>query len=341
MSRYDFCSPITIAFYMIRLAVLGVFMPLSASAVVIFSDTFEAYQAGDVTCTTLQSTSGYTFCRELPDRVANPSNISIASSVPGSNDTLPSGSRAMRMYTNGMTLQSDGGVLVSGSDNYIPANAWWQVAMYVNNFGNEVTIAGNRPMKLFYPCNADYPCNTNYFLIETSTSNSYNPFNSSTLLSPTNGDMWLTTRDNTLGTVNWAGAPPGDESKLGQTNLSERIRPNRWNIIRCHTDFTVISSGKIDCWIGPKGGALTHVLSWHGGTPVAGQAFTWTVPEARGHRSLFWPSTVPANATIGTVLYMYFDDFYLATSESDLPNYSSGPPNPSPRPSPPSGLRIL
>jgi len=319
------------------LVALGVLVPFSASATVIFSDTFEAYSTGDVACTTLQSTSGYTFCREQPTRTDNPSDISIASSVPGSNDTLPSGSRVMRVYTNGMTLQSDAGVQVSGSDNYIPTDAWWQVAMYVNNFGNEVTVAGSRPMKLFYPCNAEYPCNTNYFLIETSVTSSYVPFNSTALPSPSNGDMWLTSRDNTQGTVNWAGADPGNENKLGQTNLSERIRPNRWNIIRCHSDFRIPSSAKLDCWIGSKGSALTHVLSWHGGTPVAGSAFTWTVPSARGHRSMFWPSTIPANNTIGTVLYMYFDDFYLATSESDLPNYSAGS---DPPPAAPVGLLV-
>jgi hypothetical protein len=301
------------------LVALGVLAPLSASATVIFSDTFEVYSVGDVTCATLQSTTGYSNCREDPDRTINPSDISIVSSVPGSNASLPSGSHAMRVYTNGMTEQSDAGLQLPGAAA-MPADSWWQVAMYVNNFGDEVTIAGSRPMKLFYPCNADYPCNTNYFLIYTSVETSYNPFNSSALSVPSNGDMWIESR-NMEGTVNWAGADPGDENKLGQTNLSERIRPNRWNIIRCHANFTNTSSGQLDCWIGPKGSALTHVLSWHGGTSVEGYSFTWTVPQARGHQSLFWPSTVPANNANGTVLYMYFDDFYLATSENDLPVY--------------------
>ena len=47
---------------------------------------------------------------------------------------------------------------------------------------------------------------------------------------------------------------------------------------------------------------------------------------------MFFPSTVPANNAIGTELYMYFDDFYLATSEGDLPSYSTdalGPAAPS------------
>ncbi len=316
------------------LVALGVLAPMSASATVIFSDTFEANPVTNVTCAMLQATNGYTFCRE-----GGTSDISIVSTIPGSNVPLPSGSRAMRVHTNGMTVQSDAGVVVSGSANYIPANAWWQVAMYVNNFGNEVSVAGSRPMKLFYPCNAPYPCNTNYFLIETSVTSSYEPFNSTALSVPSNGDMWLVSRDNMQGTVNWAGADPGNENKLGQTNLSERIRPNRWNIIRCHSDFTIPSSAKLDCWIGPKGSPLTHVLSWHGGTPVAGSAFTWTVPEARGHLQMFWPSTIPANNATGTVLYMYFDDFYLATSVNDLPNYSGGSGDVTP-PVAPVGLRL-
>jgi hypothetical protein len=323
------------------LVALGVLAPLSVSATVIFSDNFEANSAGDITCATLESTNGYTFCREDPDRATNPSSISIAASIPGSNVPFPSGSRAMRVFSDGLTLQTDAGVLVSGSTNYIPANAWWQVAMYVNNFGNEVTIANTRPMKLFYPCNASYPCNTNYFLIETSVPTSYEPFNSTTLPVPSNGDMWLISRDNMMGTANWTGASePGNADKLGQTNLSERIRPNRWNIVRCHSDFRIPSSAKLDCWIGPKGSALTHVLSWHGGTPVAGYAFTWTIPEARGHQSLFWPSTVPAGGSTGSRLYMYFDDFYLATSESDLPNYSGNPGGDVTPPVAPVGLRI-
>lgn len=309
---------------------LGV--PVSAHAAVIFSQTNESFTAGD-SCTELTA-SVYTYCRQSGAGHANsPETVTIATSIPGYSGPMPSGSKVIRVWTDAINEQADAGVGIGDAgnatyDNYIPADAWWQVAIYINNYGAEVPAnLVDRPMKLFYPCADNYPCGSatygGYFLIETARHTSYEPHNSTALSADTTGAMWIVSRDNTEGTPNYTGAAPGDENKLGQTNLSEWLKPNRWNILKCHTNFTNTSAASLECWLGPMGGAMTKIMSWVGGVAVEGSAFSWTVPRATGHRQMIVPSTQPANNTFPQTLYTYYDDFTVATTEADLPTYGA------------------
>ena len=301
-----------------------------AQAAVIFSQSFDGMTTQSV-CATIASEGGFNDCREDESHPHAPGDVSIVESIPGYSGSMPSGAKVMRVHVDANTAQGDAGVQIAGGTiDYIPPDSWIQFAMYVNNFGSElVSNLQNRPMKLLYPCKGSYPCGTDsragYFMLQTSTGDSYAPFQDVSLDNNTTGDMWLLLRDNTEGTPAWMGyAAPGDRNKLGQTNLSERIRPNRWNIIRCHMNFTNTAAASAECWIGAKGSALTKVMEWIGGTTVEGESFTWTIPDATGHRYAWLPSTQGAGSTeYPQETFLYFDDYYVATTEGDLPTYTA------------------
>lgn len=301
-----------------------------ANATVIYSQSFESFADND-TCTQLV-TGQITFCRGTGTVGANTNLITVENAVPGYASTFPSGSKVMRDYVNAVDAQGDAGILIgdpdsAGYDNWLPSVVWIQFAMYVNNGGGEVTATTDRPMKLVYPCRLSYPCNTNYFLLETTRNSSHAPFCDASLSATTDGNMWLVMRDSSTfvgqGSASYPSSCSGVTDALGQTNLTERIRPGRWNIVRVKADFSDASSAKFDVWLGPMGAALTQVMSWHGGTPVAGQSFTWTVPSVSGHRAMWIPSTQPANNAVGATHYFYYDDIYIATAEADLPTYTT------------------
>lgn len=310
------------------LLVLLLGMSHQVHATVIYSQTFESFADND-TCTQLV-TGEITFCRGTGTVGANTNLITVENAIPGYTSSFPSGSKVMRDYVNSVDAQGDAGILIgnpdsSGYDDWMPSVVWIQFAMYVNNGSGEVTSTTDRSMKLVYPCRQSYPCQTNYFLLETVRNTSHAPFCDTSLSATTDGNMWLVMRDSSTfvgqGSASYPSSCSGVTDALGQTSLTERIRPGRWNIVRVKADFSDTASAKFDVWLGPIGSTLTQVMSWHGGTAVEGQSFTWTVPSAAGHRAMWIPSTQPANAATGATHYMYFDDVYIATSESDLPTY--------------------
>lgn len=325
----------------VLLAVLALLMASPAEATVIWSQTFESYSAGDSCTEILAGDSDITDCRQHDDQEAgtnNPSSVFIRTSIPGYSGSFPSGSNVMRVFTQSISEQADSGIAIgdSGSalyDNYIPNNVWIQFAWYINNTGAETTVTVNRVLKLIYPCDRPFPCQTgdpvsnNYWLLQcTRGSNSYAPFYDTALTSDTDGDCYLTFRDNAANVSSpyWPGTgSSGIENYLGQTSLSEWIKPGRWNIVRLHFDFSNASGARVDAWIGPMGSALTQVMAWHDDESVEGTTFTWDFTGSGGHRSIWIPSTQPANNTTGNTHYMYYDDIYVATSESDLPTYTA------------------
>ncbi|MEQ1794891.1 MAG: hypothetical protein ABL970_11940 [Nitrospira sp.] len=310
------------------LLTVAIAMPATAWATVIKSDDFESYTTGDVDCADMLA-GGWDGCKELP--VArypdNPSDISIVTSISGHRGDMCSGSKAVRMYADARRQQTDitlrtGTGDLEKYDNYIPAVAWFQVCLYINYSGPELSTTTGRTMKFFYPCAVRYPCRDNYWLLEMGTT-SYHPFWASHG-DPSGGNLYIASQAKTAGDPYWASGPRENRHKLGQTSLAEWIKPNRWNVLRCKTDFSNPEAAQLDCWIGAKGAALTNVMSWHGGTPVEGTDFTWTLPSAKGSRALSIPTTVPASNRSGPELFMYLDDFMIATSEKDLPDYSHG-----------------
>jgi hypothetical protein len=310
--------------------ILTLFVALegTAWARVIKSDDFEGYPSGDVDCSDMLA-GGWNSCKEAPTAryPENSSDISIVTSIPGYSGAMCSGSKAMRMYADARIKQTEVHVGNSSGDpkghnNYIPAVAWFQVCVYINYSSSELSTTLGRTMKFFYPCSDIYPCRDNYWLLEMGT-NSYNPFLASHG-DPSRGNLYISSQARTTGDPYWASGAQENRHKIGQTSLAEWIKPNRWNVLRCRTDFSDITAAKLDCWIGAKGAVLTNVMSWHGGTPVEGSDFTWTIPVAKGSRTFRIPTTVPAPNRSGPEIFMYLDDFIIATSEDDLPDYSHG-----------------
>lgn len=237
----------------------------------------------------------------------------------------------MRMYADARQQQTDV-TLRTGSgesekyDNYIPPVAWFQVCLYLNCSVAELSTTTGRTMKFFYPCASIYPCHDNYWLLEMGT-NSYNPFWASHG-DPSDGNLYIASQAKSTGNPYWAGGPQENRHKLGQTSLAEWIKPNRWNVLRCKTDFSNMKAAQLDYRIKAKGSVLTNVMNGHGGTAVKGSAFTWTLPSAKASRVMSIPTTGPAPNRSGPETFMYLDDFIIATSEDDLPDYSGGAQEP-------------
>lgn len=314
-----------------------------AHAAVIYSQTFDGFTVGDECTELLAGDATLTGCRYDSDFVTAPdiSYLQVASSVPGSSASLPSGNRILKSRVYTATVQGDVELAIGDSSSaayngYIPADVWFQVALYINNTGSEVTnITANRPMKFWYPCtNGAYPCQSggsyNYFLLQTIKNTSGAPFCDTSLNSVTDGSMYLFLRDNdpTNSSPAWAGNGPVcglPDNYLGQTSLTEYIRPGRWNIIKVHANFTSASGANFEAWIAPLGGSFTKVMNWISGTTIEGYNFTWTYSAGDGsHRAVALLTSHPVNVSTGVDSYMYLDDYYVATSEADLPVYSAG-----------------
>jgi hypothetical protein len=125
----------------------------------------------------------------------------------------------------------------------------------------------------------------------------------------------MTTVDPFATMINYYGASEEcNRFKLGQTDISEYIQPNRWTLVKLHFD-TSTTSGAYEAWIKPQGGEWIKVAEWIDGvTPD----FSWTIPAeiVGGHNVLRIPTTVDTYDS-----WLYLDDFVIAASESDLPVY--------------------
>jgi hypothetical protein len=201
-------------------------------------------------------------------------------------------------------------------NNTIPANVWFQFWHYTNYYGSQLTHVESRH-KWIYPCDGPYPCHTNKWLLSLSA-NTYNPLNQRPYGDPTaGGEAFLIVRDNTVGNINYSLAASYDANKLGQSRSDVLLVPNRWNLVKIHFDTSDPTSGKWEAWIKPQGGQFTKVAEWIGGvTPN----FTWTLPQAGGHRVFRIPTTIGWTDGGGDAWY-YIDDFAMARSEAGLPQY--------------------
>jgi hypothetical protein len=228
--------------------------------------------------------------------------------------------------TRALCINSLAGTLATQTDFYlqygdeqappdtVPGNVWLQFWIYPNRSGSEQTGYHSRE-KFIYPCDGPYPCNSGKW-IWLLASSSYEPFNEAAGA----GDAFIVSRDNQVGTVSYSLAAPENVSKLGQTDTSELIAPNRWTLVKIHYD-TSTPNGTYEAWVRPLGGSFIKVAEWiHGTTP----SFSWDIPPENvgGHRVLRMPTTMPANAVTGTEdAWLYMDDFAIATAESALPTY--------------------
>lgn len=318
----------------------------SAMAQVVIMDDFE-YAAANADdngrcdpAFTSGAGGGWHHCSQSDSGDSNPCTLETVTTIPGYSGPMPSGSRALRLHSNAIVAQSDcwlGIGDVNSPENLVPANVWIQFGQYINYdaASGERSDLLSRSWKMLYPCNdADgYPCNSSgYWLMQMGASVTWPNTPGAPQGLPSPGHGYLLLRDNTAGSPHWTGASGGGESHMSQTSLAAHAEPNRWNIIRCNFNTSNASAAEAHCWIAPGlGQPFIKVMQWVHGQNVAGRPFTWTVPVARGHKYIRWPTTHPSGNTWGQEVFVYYDDFTIANRESDLRTYGGTPAPLAPR----------
>ena len=207
-----------------------------------------------------------------------------------------------------------------GSENEpsgtIPADVWFQFWMYTT--GGMTGGFTRSQNKFLYPCRGSYPCQDLSWLQSLGTF-SANPHwvelsNDSEPLP----DVFL----RLLGT-DAAWTPGFDaEQEFGHTDTSELILGQRWVLVKIHID-TSGTQGIYEVWLRPMGGREVKVAEHIGGvTP----GFEWPIGDRSGHSVLRMPSTIGNHYVVDNYpesydVTMYLDDFTIANSEDDLPQY--------------------
>ena len=200
--------------------------------------------------------------------------------------------------------------------NTVPGNVWFQFWIYSNNYDdpmnqNDQISQFDGRLKFIYPCNGPYPCQQgNISWLNCLGMTTGEPF----WANEDSTELFMTTVDPYDLYIDYRAAPDWNRFKLGQTDVSENITPNRWTLVKIHYD-TSSTSGVFEAWMKPIGGSWTKVSEWiDGQTPD----FSWNIPvqDIGGHRVFRMPTTVDDFDS-----WLYLDDFAMATSESDLPVY--------------------
>lgn len=311
---------------------IGAFIAVQCHGAVLFQDTFEYSVARDT------AGSANTFLSSGPWDTVKSDNASDGSgsveggngylytvtAIPGYSGTFPGqGNRALCIEALPYTMggQTDFYLGLAGSDNYIPGNFWIQFWMYVNRSGSQMSAFPNR-IKFIYPCaDADsYPCETTGRWLVVPGPSSYQPY----LTEPAAaGHLYFNIRDNTTGTPYYDIG--SDENKLGQTDVSTHVEPNRWVLVKMHFNTSGTSNNSWEAWLRYPGGSWVKIVEWIGGTTTN---FTWTQTAGGGHKELRIPTTIPANynesdptCTTCADAWIYLDDVVIAEAESDLPVY--------------------
>jgi len=245
------------------------------------------------------------------------------SQIPGYSGSFPG-----RNSTKVLAIESRPASMSGQSDYYlqygdenaametVPGNVWFQFWLYSNRYddptdvNDQLSLYDNR-FKFIYPCKGPYPCSQ-------STMNWLNTFGMTTgepyWANQDNTEIFINTIDPFNTSIDYQLAPEWNQFKLGQTDVSENVTPNRWTLVKIHYD-TSTSSGTFEAWMKPLGGQWVKVADWVDGvTPD----FSWTIAAENvgGHRVFRMPTTVD-----GFDSWLYMDDFAMATSDADLPVY--------------------
>ncbi|MBT3091990.1 MAG: PKD domain-containing protein [Candidatus Thiodiazotropha sp. (ex Lucina pensylvanica)] len=196
----------------------------------------------------------------------------------------------------------------------VPADVWFQFWIYPNNYDDPADIndqlsAYDGRFKFIYPCRGGYPCaQENLAWLYSLGHTTGEPYWANT----DNRELYMTTTD--LRYADYLIAPDYNQFKLGQTDVSENITPNRWTLVKIHMD-TSSTSASYEGWVRPLGGSWVKVAEWIDGvTPD----FSWRIPEGDvgGHRVFRIPTTMDDFDS-----WIYLDDFAMTASEADLPIY--------------------
>ena len=206
-------------------------------------------------------------------------------------------------------------------DNQVPADVWFQYWMYTNYYDDpadqedQLSRFGRHP-KLIYPTKDGYPSNNGLWILYASN-NSKEPFSDE--LGQDSTDFYMYLAD--LEDIRYLRADGSSNWKIGQTDLNDRLIPNRWTLVKIHIDTSTVNP-KYEQWLKPIGGQWRKVAEWiQGQTPN----LDWQIAlsDIGGHRSFRMPTTanVCSDPSKTCDFWMYLDDFTIATSEDTLPVY--------------------
>jgi len=204
-----------------------------------------------------------------------------------------------------------------GPPDTVPGNVWFQFWIYPNHYrdpdddSKDQLSAFAHRFKFIYPCNGPYPCGHGHIKwLNTMGYSTGEPY----WWKAPNTELYMTTVDPFNDNVRYLAAPEWNQFKIGQTNLSEHIAPNRWTLVKLHYD-TSTPSGRFEAWLKPMGGKWKKVAEWIDGYT---RDFEWKIPRQKigGHRVMRIPTTLDEFDS-----WIYLDDFAMATSEDALPTY--------------------
>jgi len=206
-------------------------------------------------------------------------------------------------------------------DQTVPADVWFQFWIYINNYDDpdnkedQLSHFGSRG-KIIYPTKDGYPTHSGLWMLGCCRA-SYEPFMKD--LGDASTSLFIHLADYEL--INFTSRSGKRKWKLGQTDLSERFTPNHWILVKTHID-TSTTSGKFEQWLKPLNGNWTKIAEWVDGvTPN----FKWKIPisEVGGHKAFRMPTTFNQCRDKRKLcdFWIYMDDFVMANSELELPNY--------------------
>ena len=202
----------------------------------------------------------------------------------------------------------------------VPADVWFQFWIYINNYDDpndkedQISHFGLK-RKIIYPTKDRYPTHSGLWLLGCCSS-SHAPYKMH--LGDAAPQFFMHLGD--LENINYWGRGK-KQWKIGQTDLSEQIIPNRWTLVKSHMD-TSTTSGKFEQWFKTVNGKWVKVAEWIDGvTPE----FEWKIPasDVGGHRAFRIPTTFNQcrKRNESCDFWIYLDDFVMANSELALPKY--------------------
>lgn len=286
------------------------------SADLIFSDDFNYVVERDVAgAAAIFQSHGWAGAKTVQDGFSGARGyVYTVDSIPGAG-SMPAGTRALCMEALPATLggQTDFYLEYGGEtpefENAIPANVWLKFWLYINHVPGQLSQMDEN--KFIYACSAGYPCHDYRWMLSLSTNSADPMWN---VVDGSQGDCYLnlsanpTYSDDTVTNTNTTN--PGYEWRMGQNNITERIRPNRWQEITIHLD-TSTNNGIYEAWIHPLGGTKVKVAEYISGV----NGFQWTIPVPSGHRIFRMPTTVGRANGSGYDQWVYMQNLRIATTE--------------------------
>ncbi len=286
----------------------------------IFMDKFEysvSREKNHDGYTTFKQMGGWSHIKATNITGSHAGYLYTVDKIPGYSDSFPGRNSkkvlAIEARAGSMDTQTDFYLQYGredGPNNTVPGNVWFQFWIYPNNKLNQRSAFGHR-FKFIYPCNAPYPCRMGKMnWLHTLGNTTAEPF----WLNQPNTELFMTAVDPFNTSIRYLDAPEWNQFKIGQTDVSEHIVPNRWTLVKLHYD-TSTSSGSYEAWLKPMGGKWVKVAEWIDGLT---RNFEWKIEKGSigGHKTFRMPTTIGSYDS-----WIYLDDFAMATSEESLPKY--------------------